>query len=1854
MPSTLLLLFGLWGCSGGGPSGSPVAVQDAPPPPAAIPEGRIPTGQASPDPLPLTAARLAPTIHSPTRPDAAVHRVLVHTLRPFADGSDLPEGTELTLDPALSNRVTLADASTLQVDLLDPIPPGTDLRVSLAALGTHQGPVHFEPPLTASFAAPAPALLNVTVAGGHPRNRTFTLHAHFSGRVDGLQAARALRVDGRSATPCPAPSPNTACLDVRADALSERTVSSDGSIRVAGVQAPASSHRVQLGSLQRPAAIVRDVHAEVSRSGTWIDVLCFDPAAEGSSRWQWRSGRGSLEASARCELDDASVDSLKLSPAVPFSVVPWEYGFRVLADLPHGPVQLTLDAGARTVDGSLIAGPVHADLMIPRRPTLIQLAEKGRYVGRDHWDALAVRHRNATALDVEVRHVPSSNLMFWLSGSDEAASERVANVIESARVPLQTEPDLTDTAWVSLKDLVPQPKTGIYEVTLRRGSASDKARLLVTDLQVLAKGRVGRPWDVWVLASADHAPRTGAEVSLVRASGAVIATCTTASDGHCQITPPTTDLDPAPPVALRATWQSDTTYLGFHEVQVQAPSEDIAGEAWDALPTWRAALHADRGVYRGGDEVHLTAILRGDDRAAPAAGLPAVLTIRDPRGRDVRRFALTTPSTGLITAVLPISDAAPTGRYTATLSVGDARVQSTTFLVEDFVPERMAVTAAAGDGHLWGDAVPVEVGARYLFGGSAADSPVEISCRVAPGPFAPPAAKSLHFGPADLGGAAPSAVELGTAAGTLGEDGTARLACPAPSSRAPFAQAGQLIADVRVLEAGGGRASRATARAPIHPAPYYLGLDTSLDRVEAGQPFRIRGEVVDWTGQPSTSAPDEVKVQLYELTSSWSWRYDPNTGDHSYHREERPVLQSTHTAAVKQGRFVVEGTAGSTGQGFLVRVSAGRADTSRRLTLDGGSWWWDAPGQGDVTPRAASPQQLSLNLPERIEVGSTHTLSFSAPYAGRALVTIETWGVQEHTWIDAAPGDNTWSFTLDDFTPTVYASVLLLRDPAATGPAAAMPTRAYGLARGQVSPTTWTLPLTLDVASEVRSQSTLTVQIDAGAPQAEVTLAVVDEGILSLTQHPSPEPLVQLFPARSLGVDTFETVGWTLSPRGAGPAGRTGGDGVSGPVSPQMVKPVALWSGVITTDGQGKATYEVSLPPYRGALRLMAVAATDTAVGAAQATVQVSDPLVVQATVPRFLSAGDEAEIPVQLTNTTSSRERVSLSMSVEPLDPFTAEPMDGPSPVRFEGSQSTQFSLEPGAARTFVFRATVLATAGGARVTVTAASPSHTANETLDMPIRPAGPEVRRTQTLTLDAGLTDLGPSLTGWTPTTEHTRVWVSQNPAAAALAHLGPLVRYPHGCLEQTVSATRPLLYADRLLPAAVGEVEGGSDALIAGALSRILSMQLPDGSFTTWPFGSHTHAWSTAYATHLLLDAHDAGHLASQAPIDDAVRWLQAQVKRDAARGDTTPWMRAREAYVHYVLAKAGRPLKARAAAVLDQILRHPDAKRADQGEAAFLLRAALYRAGDQRHRGALIAALQGLDAAAPRDPRTFYSPTRSQALVIDVLGELIPDADGLAAASRALTRHLAARSARSFTTQELGWGMAALARHAGEVGSGASPATLRVNGATAEGEPLHPDLNDRRFEIHRASEQRVQIHIDDPGTGPLTATLDTRGQRADAIWAARSQGVTVSRELLTPAGQRVDPAQIALGERVLVRLTLHNPTSAPLQDLALTDPVPGGFEIENPRLGDADLPANAYSEQAWSTEHLDLRDDRLSAFGALAAGQRVQVLYAARAVTAGVFHHPPVQVEAMYDPDIGANGAPGSVQITGDWEAFYF
>lgn len=1826
------------------------------------PAEQVPTkGEARPaEAAQFTAKDIRPAFYVDGIPNALPHFVRVvfprAVVNPDVVGKEIDKDTVIKIDPEVKGVWTWTNQYTLEFLPKDGFPHERSVKVSILKLNTMNGVM--EPPerkdWERTFDTPAFDLRRIELADVDFGRFEVKVQITFSGPVSLDSVKQRLRLSLGAAKSLDYSlslrDPETVIVQARSSQLlvvrklivtiTPGVRSLDGNYRMN------REAREEFTLVEPEHLTVKSAAAREGESGFYIEVVCED---EANKRTYW--SYSDYEYVRACNIQpEGAQDYVQVNPPVKVSVSAIANGMRIFGEFKRGGYNLVINSGLRSVQGGMLTTTYETTVSIPARSPKISFLSKGRYLPRSYVKTLPVSHVNVPSVEVSVRQIFDQNLVFWLSSPSESADDRTSDLVGSKTFKLEGRDDEKTTSWLDLAGLIPEKEKGVFELTLKAEGKTDTARLILSDIALVTKraGEGGRDFELWAFNVQDLKPMSGVKVELITESNRVLASCATDGSGACRFQDVADPLKQKQPFALIARAGEDLIALRFSDLVIPTGDFDAQGAPFRQQYPYRAAIYSDRGVYRPGETARLVAIVRDENNLAPKQGVPAIGRVLDPRKKQVLQLRATTNPAGMAAFDLPFQAFAATGKYTFELDIAANSIASYDFNVEEFVPERMKVNLATDkSAFLQSETVPVKIEAKYLFGAVASGEKVELSCVLEEGAFKP--GKNENYAYSVWRKEPFKPVSLATVSGELDDKGLATLECPALETRTAYKGPGRLMAQASVFEAGSGRTTVNRLAVPVHPDQLYIGLATSETQAQPGKQAEVKGVVVDWDGNLAAK-PQKIEITLVRLEPEWVWEYDPAEGRESYQRYTREIEVSKQVLDAQAGQFQFSFKPEDYSAGFVVRAKTGeRAQTDLFIPSAGyyDEYWEPYVSEISETPKPMRPETIRLDAPARIKVGETAKAVVNSPYKGRMLFTVETDQIIQSGWSDVSSGPVNVSFKVDRFYPNVYVSALVIKDPHLESEKSFMPARAFGLASVAIVPEKNQMKISVACPAEVKPNEKLVVSLDVGSQTGPVfaTVAAVDEGILQLTRFPTPDPLAILFAKRSLGVQTFDTIGWTLMvPPIASQKSPGGGEGeaeaAAGRVQP--VKPVALWSGVIAVPASGKVEIKLEVPQYRGKLRVMAVAANAERVGAAEASVIVRDPLVLQTTFPRFLIGNDRFVVPVFITNMTGKAGLFSLSFNVG-------------EELSVEGGKTRSINLDKNQSGVVTFVAKAMRSMGAAQFEVTAKGNGATSKDNAQIPFLPDAPVTRESTVVQIQPGKNSIMDPLEGWAPQYEKTTVWLTSSKYSRELSHLKWLIQYPYGCIEQTTSFTRPLLYIGNLLyyidPEAMRSA-GIEDKFMHGA-NRLLSMQTEEGGFSYWPGARESTFWGTAYATHCLMLGKDQGYPIPQDRLDDAVSFMENALNGNLNRTDGKYGytVAKSEPYMQYVLALNGKARKGR----IKQLIDNPNPDWGElQEENLYLLKAALYLSGDRSYEKDLKSPLSGKVSDRRANDWGFWSELRTKGMILDVMEELFPgskEAEPLADLIAGRLRQ--DKGQYGFTTQELSWCVSALGKRASTAAKSWSNPELLLNGKAVAPEPKPPKAGaDTSWVVSGASGARsLEVKVDKIEGGNLFALVTVEGIKPGVPYDTGDHSIQARRRYLYGTGEEADLNNLRLGDVIYVELSLQNQTGSNILNVLLNDRFPAGLEIENPRLNRQHVADWMDQAGFWDLSYIDMRDDQITMFGHLEAKQQVKAVYVLRAVTAGEFSAPPVKAEAMYDPRIWSQSMGKPVRIIDPWKA---
>ena len=1489
-----------------------------------------------------------------------------------------------------------------------------------------------------------------------------------------------------------------------------------------------------------------------------------------------------------------------------------------VAGVTHGArYALAFRAGLPAADGQTLAQTVDLNLYVRDRAPGVRFPGRGYVLPKAAGASIPVQTVNTEALNLTLYRVTDRNVL--RSVQDAYFGAPMPDYLEFTFSDTMGEKLWTGDATVGMevnRDVTTRLPMDAALAGLPAGIYALKAAVPGVDPYVVPAG-----WQwfvvsdlglttlsgvdglhVFVRSLATAGAREGITVELISRTNAVLGTATTDAMGYARFAPGlargTGGAAPAMIVAREGT--ADLAFLSLTDPEFDLSDRGVEGR--EPAPPVDVFLTTDRGAYRAGETVYATALAR-DPQAAAVSGIPLTAVWKRPDGVEYARAVISDEGGGYVFSQL-IARSAPRGVWRMELlaDLEAPPLTSRTFLVEDFLPERIDFDLALQEPELrLGDLPRLAVNARYLFGAPGADLVIEgeVLLRAA---SALPGLPGYVFGRHDV----PFDARLESFGGErTGADGTALVSPTLPQVDDPGRPL-EARFTVRVAE-GSGRPVERRLSQLFSPTSALIGVKPLFDGV-VSEGTEARFSLLG-VGPDLAPAPMQVKWVLTRIETNYqwfqsygNWNWEPVI-TRARVAEGEAVLASAPVeiaAAVKWGEY---------------ELAVERTDGTEAATSTTFYAGWYAPADVSATPDTL---ELSLDKPA-YKPGETAVLRVVPRAAGTALVTVLSNRLVAMQAVEVTEGENIISLPVtDDWGAGVYVTVSVLRPMDVA--AGRNPARALGLTHAAIDPGARALKAVVETAAEASPRGPMEVAVKVSGIEpgdtAYATIAAVDVGILNLTGFTAPDPQGHFFGQRKLGMGIRDIYGRLIDGMaGAEGTVRSGGDaGAQARLQapPPTEELVSYFTGPVQVGADGYARASFDLPSFNGTVKVMAVVWSAKGVGQAQADVLVRDPVVVTASLPRFLAPGDTSRLLLEIVHAAGPSGRMGLDVSASGMT---------------LGAVPSGFDLgDKGKA---VFAIPVTAGAAGVQtIDVALTTPDgKQLTERLSVPVQVNDPEVARISRLDLGKGqsFTFDQAVFTGLIPGSGKATLAVGPIARLNAPGLLTALDRYPYGCTEQITSQALPLLYFDEM--AQVMDLKGADNisTRISEAVAEVLTNQGAEGAFGLWGPGNGDF-WLDAYVTDFLSRARAQGHAVPDLAFRNALANLRNQVNYAPDFDGETNGGGEALAYALMVLAREG-------AAAVGDLRYYADVKGGAFATpmAQAQLGAALAFYGDQVRADAmfrLAAAKLGTEGGPEVDQlwRVDYGTRFRDAAAVLTLAV---EAGSKAVDREALTDRIATQAA-NLSTQEATWALLAVNALAGARG---------VQGLIIDGIPATGPL----VRVLEAA-ATTPVVVQNGGTD-TTLTVTTYGV-PEAAEPAGGNGYAITRSYYTMEGKEVAMDQVAVGARLVTVLEVQ-PFAYGEARLMVSDPLPAGFEIDNPNLiAGGEVEALSWLDTLAEVAHSEFRQDRFLTAVDWRSDQPFRLAYVVRAVSPGTFRHPAASVEEMYRPDFRARSETGAVTIT--------
>ena len=1279
------------------------------------------------------------------------------------------------------------------------------------------------------------------------------------------------------------------------------------------------------------------------------------------------------------------------------------------------------------------------------------------------------------------------------------------------------------------------------------------------------------------------------------------------------------------PFIVVAEAEKQKAYVRVVDGEEQSVSRfDVGGK--EIQKGLKGFIYGERGVWRPGDTLHISFILEDREKRIPDKH-PVALEIYNPKGQFYTKMISTQGMNGFYTFDVPTQAGDPTGLWNAYIKVG-----GTTFhkglRIETIKPNRLKINLTLPKILQSTDKnVTVPLASAWLTGATASKlkAKVEMSLSKVNTQFKNYGQYIFNDPATDF-----TTIKTDVFDGILNAEGKAGVTLKVPAAtNAP----GMLNATftTRVFEPGGD-ASIYTQSIPFSPFVSYVGINLNQPKgkyIETDKDHVFDIVTVNSQGQPVNRSNLEYKI--YRISWSWWWENSEESfGTYINNSSITPVASGKLQTSGGKTTFKFRVDYPSWGR-YLVYVKdkdSGHA-TGGTIYVD----WPESRGRSNKTdPSGIKMLTFSLDK-DSYEIGETATAIIPAAAGGRALVSIENGSsVLHREWIEVTnEGDTKYTFEITpEMTPNVYLHISLLQPHAQT--INDLPIRMYGIAPVFVTNRQTVLQPQIQMPEVLRPETdfNVTVSEKSGKPMT-YTLAIVDDGLLDLTNFKTPDPWNEFYSREALGIRTWDMYDNVLGASAGAYSSlfSVGGDATLKPADAKAnrFKPVVKFIGPFYLEKGRQQTHTLKLPMYVGSVRAMVVAGQDGAYGNAEKTAFVRTPLMLLSTLPRVLSIQEEITVPVNVFAMEKQVKNVTVSLQASGGG------------VQIEGSHQQSLTFNrPGDQLVFFTLKTGNKT-GKATIKLTASGGGQQTKETIEIEVRNPNPIVTLRSSEWIETGQNKELSYQLGSLSANNQIKLEVSRIPSVDISRRFDFLYNYQHHCTEQLTSKALPLLFIAQFKTIDTREAEK-IKANVQEAIRQIYARQLPYGGFVYWPRNAVADEWISSYTGMFLTLAQEKGYAVHANVLNKWKRFQRAAAQNWRMPQEANNWQQwqseLQQAFRLYTLALAGAPEYG----AMNRMKEQPGLSI----QAKWRLAAAYALTGKMKPAEELVYNAETTVIPYSSMNQIYGSSDRDEAMILETLLLMNRERDALQQA-KVVSKNLSQEN--WFSTQSTAFALMAMGRLAEKL-SGSLDFTWTWNGKQQPAVKSAKAVFEKEIST---SPKSGTVAVKNQGKGALSVDLITRTQLLNDTLPAISDNLRMDIRYASMDGKPMSVNDIRQGTDFTAIASISNTSgTTDYTNLALTHIIPSGWEVYNERMTVPEAEPQETTDSSGNVSgqytYQDIRDDRVLTYFNLRRGETKIFTIRLQATYAGNFILPAVQCEAMYDVNVQARSKAGRTTVS--------
>ncbi|HEB9313882.1 TPA: hypothetical protein RZK23_001544 [Campylobacter coli] len=1503
-----------------------------------------------------------------------------------------------------------------------------------------------------------------------------------------------------------------------------------------------------------------------------------------------------LKFSKELAENQAFQDFIQISPELNFRA--WSVGkeLKISANFEPGEkYQVKIAKGLKSNQGLINKGEeANITLQKDLDPSLV-FANDGVFLPSGAEYQVYIKSRNVKKIHLKVSQIFSNNISEYLryknlvGKKDDSTQEAfyssdgfnyVAKKVIDKKIELKNQKNTWISSALDLSDL--KGKSGIFSVSLSvdandldyKGEnvyriinkASVSKNLIFSNIALSAQN-LNKQLVVHARDFSKNEALENVKIELVSKQNQILQSQNTDSNGDAKFQIQEDDEI----LYILASKENQISVLRFSN-PLSTDGYDVEGDQNHEMI--KAFIYTDRGVYRAGDSVHLSVVARENTNPLKH---PINFTLINPKNQKIIENRILKSQNDIYYTQINLDKNAINGLYRANFNIAGVEF-SKDILVQSVVPNRIKVELNADENRSLDDgSLNYELSSKYLFGALASNLKYQSVVYFSPKNYHNSKYKDYIF-------TNPSSLIISASAddkGNLDEKGRVQSSVEIPENILNSQGYNFNARIVSEVFEKGGRSVKAVKDVNLNRYDYFVGMKALANS------YVSEGETIDFYAivsdlKEKLVSGKTLEYRIYQNDYYWWWDYD------SYDEFLRSIKQDTNTKLIEKGELTSSSepmkfsfnTSNYYGQMFIELIDKeSEVSTGQSFYVSS----WGEPSYADVVSSLKIKSDKN-----KYKIGQSAKIEFESVAGAKALITLSSNSkIIDRFVMDTQDESTSIELAMKkEYAPNIYVSVSLFQDYNKIDNDRAL--RLFGVIPLYVEDENTKLDLELKTPDKILPNSDFEIEIQSKDKRAfNYTVAIVDEGLLDLTDFKTPDIWKGFYAKTGFTLKTYDTYSQIIPKF-------TGGDSVLGGLrvdknrddSAQRFKPVALFNTPARSDETGFAKLKFKMPSYMGSVRVMVVANENDAYGSVSKDIQVSAPLVMLETLPRTLKIGDNFTLLTQIFKTENRIKNATLSVrsknSLIKISPDTQT-------IDFKSATNLEVMMDANVSDNRI---------GKELLEFELKSEDYTYKNEIEIDIKPINAYTYENNTSLIKAGESKefiIKDYILGTTNAT----LKLSPTPILDMDKRIKYLLNYPYGCIEQTTSAVLPQLFLDKFSTEFDKQKAINN---INAAIERYSNFQTADGGFAYWQGGDESNAWGSNYAGMFLILAKQNGYFVPDSMYERWLKYEQNFVQKSVYRD----YMMDIKANSLYLLAMAKKPNISEMNLLYDNL-------NTLSTEAKWQL-AAAYKLAGVEDTAKQIASKISIEPDSKYSFYTYGSLVRDEAIIANAYKQIYGtnNEELLQKISDTLL------SKDYLSTQSTGYALYALAMGANleNMNENFMDATLKIDDQAYT-------INQNQMQIFSFNDEKAIVSANKD----IFVSFGVEGVKASEN-SVFSNKISLDRAFYDEKGNKISPSEIGSGQTFYMRISVSlNEGANYVSNIALTQILPSGWEVSNTLLDD-NTPSFIKNS---NYDFIDVRDDKIMWFFGLNKNRTHHFYIKLNAITPGSYTLSGAYAEAMYD-----------------------